>query len=63
MIKTKNFNELTISEQCALIGRVAKLYDDGNSVRKIADELDESYELIHDVLGFILIAREPENYN
>lgn len=63
MKNQKKFNELTISQQCLLIGQVARQYDDGNTVQKIAEDLNRPYELIHEVLGIILVARHPKKYN
>lgn len=57
------FDELTKNERCLLVGRVARMYDLDMSLRKIAEDLDEPIELIHEIIGIILVAREPKRYS
>lgn len=58
----KKFEDLTKNQKNVLVGRVARAYDSGMSLMKIAEDLNEPPELIHDVLGIILTARNPEKY-
>ena len=45
-----------------LLAQVAYLYDCDYTIHKMADELEQPVGLIHEILGFVLIAREPEKY-
>lgn len=57
------FEELTTNQKQVLVGKVAKLYDLDTSLMKIAETLGEPVELIHEILGIILVAREPKKYS
>ena len=59
----EGFKDLSYQKQCLLIGRVAKMYDNDMSIQKIAEDLGKPVELIHEVVGIILVAREPKNYS
>ena len=59
----EGFRDLSYQQQCLLVGKVARMYDNDMSIQKIAEALDESVELIHDVVGIILVAREAKNYS
>ena len=59
----EGFKDLSYQKQCLLIGRVAKMYDNDMSIQKIAEDLGGGVELIHEVVGIILVAREPKNYS
>ena len=59
----EGFRDISYQQQCLLVGKVARMYDNDMSIQKIAEALDESVELIHDVVGIILVAREAKNYS
>lgn len=56
------FEVLSYAKKCMLIGRAARLMDEDYSLTKIACELDISFELAHDLMEIVLVARNPEKY-
>ena len=61
----KKFEELTLQKKQLLVGRIAKMYDNDNdvTVQEIADNLNVPSSWVIDILGIILVARDPEKYS
>lgn len=55
-----NFNELSLTEKQVLVGKVAAMYRNDLSVRKMVDELDHKYsvEVVMEALRYVLTAEE-----